>query len=104
MLVGDTGDLPPGLVALSTTGLLRHESQATIQQWIDAAVAAGLIAISNDQYRTLSLTATGRAVMSGRAQNLQMSSPVRLRHLPSLRSFRRGRRLAHRRRSFFDER
>ena len=77
MLVGETSELPPELTTLSTTGLLRHEPSVTIERWIDAGVAAGLIAVSNDRYRTLSLTAHGRDVMSGRAENLRMSSPVR---------------------------
>jgi ATP-dependent DNA helicase RecQ len=96
MLVGHTSELPPDLTTLSTTGLLRHEPGATIEQWIDAGVAAGLIAISTDRYRTLSLTAHGRDVMSGRAENLPMSSPVRSRRLSARRRFRDGAGDAHR--------
>ena len=98
MLVGETSELPPGLTTLSTTGLLRHEPPSTIERWIGAAVAAGLIAISNDRYRTLSLTAHGRDVMSGRAENLRMSSPVRSPRLSSLRHLRADGGFAHRRR------
>ena len=58
MLLGDTGELPPALGALSTTGLLRHETAEAIRGWIDASIAAGLVVVSKDQYRTLSLTAT----------------------------------------------
>jgi ATP-dependent DNA helicase RecQ len=103
MLVGDTSELPPGLTTLSTTGLLRHEPSVTIERWIDAGVAAGLIAISNDRYRTLSLTAHGRDVMSGRAENLRMTSPVRSPHLSSRRHFRVGRGVIHRRSRFFED-
>jgi ATP-dependent DNA helicase RecQ len=87
MLVGDTSELPPGLANLSTTGLLRHEQPATLDQWIDAGVAAGLILVSKDQYRTLSLTAPGREAMSGRVEHLQIAAPVRA---PALHSWRRG--------------
>ena len=97
MLVGDTSELPADLTTLSTTGLLRHEQSVTIGQWIDAGVAAGLIAISNDRYRTLSLTPHGRDVMAGRIENLRISSPVRSRHF-SRRHFRVGGGVAYRRR------
>jgi ATP-dependent DNA helicase RecQ len=70
---------------------------------LGAAVAAGLIAISNDRYRTLSLTAHGRDVMSGRAENLRMSSPVRSPRLSSLRHLRADGGFAHRRRRVFGE-
>ncbi len=103
MLVGDTSELPSDLTTLSTTGLLRHEAPVTIERWIGAAVAAGLIAVSNDRYRTLSLTAHGRDVMSGRAENLRMSSPVRSPHLSSLRRLRADGGFPHRRRRVFGE-
>ena len=101
MLVGETSELPPDLTTLSTTGLLRHEPSVTIERWIDAGVAAGLIAVSNDRYRTLSLTAHGRDVMSGRAENLRMSSPVRTPRLSSPRHSRVGGGGADRRRRMF---
>jgi hypothetical protein len=100
MLVGDTSELPADLTTLSTTGLLRHEQSATIGQWIDAGVAAGLIAVSNDRYRTLGLTAHGRDVMTGRTENLRMSSPVRSRRF-SRRQFEVGSGLSYRRRRGF---
>jgi ATP-dependent DNA helicase RecQ len=77
MLVGDTGELPPALVSLSTTGLLRHERPFTIDQWIDAGIAAQLIVVSSDQYRTLRLTDRGREVMTGRAESVRMRAPGR---------------------------
>ncbi len=77
MLVGDTGELPPALTSLSTTGLLRHERPLTIDQWIDAGIAAGLIVVSNDHYRTLGLTDHGREVMTGRAESVRMRAPVK---------------------------
>jgi ATP-dependent DNA helicase RecQ len=88
MLVGETNDLPTHLAALSTTGLLRHVGTAMLELWIEAAVSAGLIAVSKDQYRTLSLTALGRDVMYGRAENLRMSSPLRSARLSWARELR----------------
>jgi ATP-dependent DNA helicase RecQ len=75
MLVGTVDDLPEPLTKLSTTGLLRHEEPRTVERWIDAAVAAGLIRTSNDQYRTLSLTPLGRDVMAGRVEEVAMAVP-----------------------------
>jgi ATP-dependent DNA helicase RecQ len=76
MLVGDTGNLPPALTGLSTTGSLRHESSDAIRGWIDASIAAGLIVVSTDQYRTLSLTDRGREAMHGRLQDLGVRRPA----------------------------
>jgi ATP-dependent DNA helicase RecQ len=77
MLAGDTRDLPPSLAALSTTGSLRDETPEALGRWIEAAIAAGLIAVSADQYRTLGLTPRGRDVMSGRTEDLQIIPPSR---------------------------
>jgi ATP-dependent DNA helicase RecQ len=65
MLRGDTGGLPRALVGLSTTGLLRHESSDSLHGWISACVAASLVVVSTDRYRTLSLTPAGREAMRG---------------------------------------
>ena len=67
MLAGDTHDLPPRLANLSTTGILRHESRDSLQEWIQAAIAAGLVMVSSDEYRSLSLTPDGRRFMRGEA-------------------------------------
>jgi ATP-dependent DNA helicase RecQ len=91
MLVGDTGELPPSLTNLSTTGLLRQEHAETIDLWIDAGVTAGLIAVSKDQYRTLGLTAHGRDVMSGRDENVQIARPRRFSARSGYPRLRRGR-------------
>jgi ATP-dependent DNA helicase RecQ len=77
MLVGETGELPPVLAALSTTGLLRHVQPRTVEQWIDASVSAGLMTRSDDRYRTLGLTPLGRDVMKGRVLDFRMNSPAR---------------------------
>jgi ATP-dependent DNA helicase RecQ len=81
MLRGDVTDLAPALTRLSTTGLLRHEEADTLRDWIDAAVAAGLVAISSDRYRTLSLTPLGRDVMCGRVEHPPIKAPQRLPYL-----------------------
>ncbi|HEX5110763.1 MAG TPA: ATP-dependent DNA helicase RecQ [Vicinamibacterales bacterium] len=75
MLVGAVDDLPEGLTALSTTGLLKGEEPRTIERWIDAACGAGLIDVSNDEYRTLRLTTRGRDVMAGRLTEVTMATP-----------------------------
>jgi ATP-dependent DNA helicase RecQ len=76
MLLGDTGDLPSALASLSTTGLLRQETPHAVHRWIDASIAAGLIVVSKDQYRTLSLTPRGREAMQGRLRELEICRPA----------------------------
>jgi ATP-dependent DNA helicase RecQ len=88
MLIGNTRDLPPALTTLSTTGLLRHETTDVLQAWLDALIAAGLVIVSKDQYRTLSLTERGRDVMRGRMQNLQIRRPSSTAGRPALRRYR----------------
>jgi ATP-dependent DNA helicase RecQ len=75
MLVGQMDDLPEPLTRLSTTGILRNEPIVTIERWIDAIGAAGLLRSSDDQYRTLSLTALGREVMAGRVEQVLVAAP-----------------------------
>lgn len=77
MLTGDTTDLPPSLVSLPAAGLLRHERPDTIDRWIAAAIAAGLLIVSPDQYRTLSLSPLGRDVMLGGAEHVDIAAPLR---------------------------
>jgi ATP-dependent DNA helicase RecQ len=84
MLRGDAADLPPALIGLSTTGLLKHEPEDVLHGWIDAAVAAGLIAVSKNHYRTLSLTPEGLDVMRGRGSDLHLARPVLGPALPAL--------------------
>ncbi|HMF97970.1 MAG TPA: RQC domain-containing protein [Vicinamibacterales bacterium] len=66
MLTGKVGDLPPSLTKASTVGALRHEAPDTLRDWIQVSIAAGLVAVSQDQYRTLRLTETGSHDRSGR--------------------------------------
>ncbi|HJW14802.1 MAG TPA: ATP-dependent DNA helicase RecQ [Thermoanaerobaculia bacterium] len=75
MLVGDLEGLPERLRNLSTTGLLAREDPKKIGRWLDAAVGAGLLAASDDVYRTLSLTRRGRDVMAGRSQDADLTLP-----------------------------
>ena len=91
MLTGDTGDLPPALTRLSTTGLLRHETPDALHGWIDASISAGLVVVSNDQYRTLSLTEQGRETMRGCMQDLQIRRPSRSSRFSALRRYRADR-------------
>jgi superfamily II DNA helicase RecQ len=79
MLVGHTEGLPEDLMRLSTTGLLGAHEPRLIERWIESACAAGLIALSEDHYRTLALTAAGRAVMAGRIEKVQMLVPTAAR-------------------------
>jgi ATP-dependent DNA helicase RecQ len=88
MLLGDTNDLPVALTGLSTTGLLRHESSEALHGWIDALISAAMVVVSKDQYRTLSLTEPGRAVMRGGVQELPIQRPTRGSRLSALRRYR----------------
>jgi ATP-dependent DNA helicase RecQ len=81
MLAGDTSDLPPPLTRLSTTGLLRHEPADALHDWISACVRASLVNVSNDRFRTLSLTTEGRQAMRGQLPTLNVPRPIVLRPL-----------------------
>jgi ATP-dependent DNA helicase RecQ len=75
MLTGDLEGLPEPLSRLSTTGILAGESPRTVGDWIDAAQGGGLLAATDDVYRTLSLTRAGREVMSGRTLQVALTLP-----------------------------
>jgi ATP-dependent DNA helicase RecQ len=90
MLAGQLTDLPEPLTRLSTTGILRDEPIVTIEQWIDASSAAGLLRSTSDQYRTLSLTSLGRDVMTGKVEDLKIVVPTG-RAVPASRGKRRRR-------------
>jgi hypothetical protein len=64
------------LTQLSTTGLLRHESAEALHDWISACVQASLVSVSNDRFRTLSLTPEGREAMRGQLATLQVRRPA----------------------------
>ena len=88
MLVGHLEDLPDPLTRLSTAGLLRDEDPRAIERWIEAASAAGLVRESDDRYRTLSLTLSGREVMAGRVADVRMAVPLSRGTLKILRGSR----------------
>jgi ATP-dependent DNA helicase RecQ len=94
MLLGEADDVPPALAALSTFGLLRDETADTLRGWIRSAVSAGLVAVSDNQYRTLSLTDLGRAFMHGRLPDAAIGRPIRRRRWAELRDVRDDRRYA----------
>ena len=75
MLTGDLEGLPEPLTQLSTTGILAGESPRTVGDWIDAAQGGGLLAATDDVYRTLSLTRAGREVMAGRTPQVALTLP-----------------------------
>jgi ATP-dependent DNA helicase RecQ len=75
MLTGQLEGLPEPLTQLSTTGILRNEEPRTIERWIESISAAGLVRVSDDKYRTLSLTPGGRDVMAGRAHDVSVTVP-----------------------------
>jgi hypothetical protein len=72
--------------------VLKHERPDAVDRWIDAAVAAGLLVLSKDQYRTLGLTPRGRDVMSGRVREFEIAVPPRPMAFALERRLRRHRR------------
>ncbi|HJZ72705.1 MAG TPA: ATP-dependent DNA helicase RecQ [Vicinamibacterales bacterium] len=91
MLTGRIADLPPSLAKVSTAGALRDEPSDALRAWIQASIAAGLIAVSNDQYRTLALTERGRALLEARTSDVRMSRPARSPRDSAARRYRTGR-------------
>lgn len=75
MLTGHTEDLPPSLVDLSTTGLLKEHDPRIIEKWIDALEGARAVVSSPDLYRTVRLTQLGRDIMAGRTTTVDLLVP-----------------------------
>jgi ATP-dependent DNA helicase RecQ len=75
MLTGHTDDLPPSLLDLSTTGLLKDHDPRLIEKWIDALEGARAVVSSPDLYRTVRLTPLGRDLMAGRRTALELLVP-----------------------------
>ena len=94
MLVGEVDGLPPGLAALSTTGLLKELGLRSVERWIDAAMGGGLVNASPDEFRTLSLTPLGREVMAGRVAEVALTVPLERRPSAKKAPKRRGTRAA----------
>ena len=84
MLLGDLEGLPESLARLTTTGLLAGETKVRVEGFLDGALGAGLLRATDDPYRTLSLTAEGRAVMAGKVAEvlLPLPDPVTPRPAP----------------------
>ena len=84
MLRGDLEGLPESLARLTTTGLLAGETKVRVEGFLDGALGAGLLRATDDPYRTLSLTAEGRAVMAGKVAEvlLPLPDPVTPRPAP----------------------
>ena len=75
MLTGRLEGLPERLIGLSTTGLLEGERPGLVEEWIEASVGAGLLKATEDAYRTLALTGSGREVMAGRVTDVEITLP-----------------------------
>jgi ATP-dependent DNA helicase RecQ len=75
MLLGDLEGLPESLARLTTTGLLAGEKKARVEGFLEGALGAGLLRATDDPYRTLSLTAEGRAVMAGKVAEILLPLP-----------------------------
>jgi ATP-dependent DNA helicase RecQ len=103
MLTGDTAELPPGLARLPNAGAIKHVRPDAVDRWIDAAVSAGLLAISKDQYRTLGLTPLGRDVMNERVRDFALAVPPRPMAFALERRLRRHRRRGYGFGRSFDE-
>ena len=88
MLGGATAELPPALAKLPTTGVLRHEASESLRGWIDAAIAAQLLVVSKDQYRTLGLTDQGRRIVRGQPLDVPIARPARAPRVGALRRYR----------------
>ena len=78
-LAGETETLPPALAARPMRAALRGERPDHIAEWIDVAVAGGLLTSSPDQYRVMGLTPLGRAVLRGISDFPVLVVPVRVR-------------------------
>jgi len=59
---------------LAAYGSLRGEPKARVRGWIDQLLAHGLLARSDDEYPTVTLTEQGRAVLRGEGQAPTLTS------------------------------
>ena len=59
---------------LAAYGSLRGETKARVRGWIDQLLAHGLLARSDDEYPTVTLTEQGRAVVRGEGQAPALTS------------------------------
>jgi len=87
LLAGDTQTLPPSLTGLPAAGSLRGHTADAISRWVDAAIGAGLIAVSTDRYHTLRLTDLGHAFRRSGAQSVAIARPERAPAVPAWRRY-----------------
>jgi ATP-dependent DNA helicase RecQ len=64
---------------LTTYGALRGEKKAQVRAWIDQLLAHGLLARTDDEYPTVTLTERGRAALRGEEATPALSSSAALR-------------------------
>jgi hypothetical protein len=75
-----------------------------VSGWIDALTGAGLLQISPDTYRTLSLTEAGRDVVRGRRTSIEVVQPALSSYEPAWSRGPGGMDGRRGRRSFFNDR
>jgi ATP-dependent DNA helicase RecQ len=64
---------------LAAYGTLRGETKARVRGWIDQLLAHGLLARTDDEYPTVTLTEQGRAVLRGEGSAPALASAVAVR-------------------------
>ena len=68
---------------LAAYGALRGETKARVRGWIDQLLAHGLLARTDDEYPTVTLTEQGRAVLRGEGQAPALTSAGAVRATPA---------------------
>jgi ATP-dependent DNA helicase RecQ len=63
---------------LAAYGTLRGEKKSQVRAWIDQLMAQGFLARSDDEYPTLSITATGAAVLRGERAAMLTTAAARV--------------------------
>ena len=67
---------------LAAYGTLRGEKKSQVRAWIDQLMAQGFLARSDDEYPTLSITATGAAVLRGERAAMLTTAAARVTARP----------------------
>jgi ATP-dependent DNA helicase RecQ len=68
---------------LAAYGALRGETKARVRGWIDQLLAHGLLARTDDEYPTVTLTEQGRALLRGEGQAPALTSAGAVRATPA---------------------
>jgi ATP-dependent DNA helicase RecQ len=68
---------------LAAYGSLRGEPKARVRSWIDQLLGHGLLARTDDEYPTVTLTEQGRAALRGEGQAPALTSAGRVRATPA---------------------